>query len=694
MEASAGKGNTRTSPTEFFNLGIEGIDCPKRCLEWTINTHGILEKERDKIIQTLQKSIETTLQSTVETVNMWSPYKIEVVKRGSITIGTSVPVDFLKDEEKFKASVRQFLDSFVDICNINTSVPLVVKVNINILNKEPADWAEYKINNEADITCVHKLFHQVLATGDVCDKAVQTIADDKDLITPVATEMLKITKLPKEASEDSIRFFFENKRKYGGGEVSEVELDKNTESAIVTFHEKEAVGIILKKIPITFYGKNVDVEAYFPNVMTDCEEQYLPENRKTNEVETTNAVEVKGMHANTTQNSISCYFASRKGANDNIVNIEFFKDQNMYIITLKDEQAVQRVLDKNHIIDGEKLQVQRHSPVRFYQNKVLVKGFTSQTTTYDIINFMEARTKLNVRNIEVVEKDTKNAIVTFSDVGIDIEEIKSLCEQKSFDGVYPIIQPVIVSNCILVQGFSEKTKECDLEFYFDTKRKAGVEGVTSINMNKEAGYCIICFENTEDAVIACTRSHEIDNINLKVQVFHECLGTSTESNVALESTLKMAPLIVTHNDQNKVHFLKYSLPYSEELEHNLQKCFAHMILPLSPKDNRIIIECTLTEEIHEYSKLAGSWNKTVNITLSTFMNDIDVEEHTISPNNWNAVMIKISKIFPNPSFIINPIPSLSKIIIVGRTSQVKELSNKVKQIINKVSPGKYIDSKN
>lgn len=77
--------------------------------------------------------------------------------------------------------------------------------------------------------------------------------------------------------------------------------------------------------------------------------------------------------------------------------------------------AVQRVLDKNHIIDGVKLQVQRHSPVRFYSNKILVEGFTSQTTTYDIINFIEATTKLDVRNLKVVEKDTKNAIVTFED---------------------------------------------------------------------------------------------------------------------------------------------------------------------------------------------------------------------------------------------------------------------------------------
>ena len=181
---------------------------------------------------------------------------------------------------------------------------------------------------------------------------------------------------------------------------------------------------------------------------------------------------------------------------------------------------------------------------------------------------------------------------------------------------------------------------------------------------------------------------------MKVQVFYECIGTPTESSVSQESALTVAPLIVTKYDENKVYFLKYSLPYTEELENRLQKCLAHMILPLSPKDNRIIIECTLNEEKRQYNKLGRSWSENVKTILSTFMNDIDVEEHTVLPNNWNAVMIKISKIFPNPSFIINPIPSLSKIIIVGQTSQVKELSCKVKQIINKLSPQKSIDFKN
>lgn len=103
----------------------------------------------------------------------------------------------------------------------------------------------------------------------------------------------------------------------------------------------------MKKVPIIFYGEIVDVEAFFPNEMTDGEkpeEQYQSGQISTIEAETTHAVEVTGMHANTTQNSISGYFASRKGANDYILNIEFCNDKNMYIISFEKEEGIYIIL--------------------------------------------------------------------------------------------------------------------------------------------------------------------------------------------------------------------------------------------------------------------------------------------------------------------------------------------------------------
>lgn len=55
------------------------------------------------------------------------------------------------------------------------------------------------------------------------------------------------------------------------------------------------------------------------------------------------------------------------------------------------------------------------------------------------------------------------------------------------------IKPVIVSNCIIVSEFSEKTTDNWLEYYFDNKRKSGVERVENVQM--ENGYCLVYFED-------------------------------------------------------------------------------------------------------------------------------------------------------------------------------------------------------
>ena len=53
--------------------------------------------------------------------------------------------------------------------------------------------------------------------------------------------MLKVTKLPTGTTTDSLTFFFENTRKSGGGDVTDVEYDEDTATAIITFEEDEGL---------------------------------------------------------------------------------------------------------------------------------------------------------------------------------------------------------------------------------------------------------------------------------------------------------------------------------------------------------------------------------------------------------------------------------------------------------------------
>lgn len=55
----------------------------------------------------------------------------------------------------------------------------------------------------------------------------------------IEAAMLKVTNIPDGTSKDALLFFFENRRKSGGGSVEDLEYDPDTKSAVITFEDPE-----------------------------------------------------------------------------------------------------------------------------------------------------------------------------------------------------------------------------------------------------------------------------------------------------------------------------------------------------------------------------------------------------------------------------------------------------------------------
>ena len=51
--------------------------------------------------------------------------------------------------------------------------------------------------------------------------------------------MIKVTAIPPGVSSDYITFFFENKRKSGGGDIDDLDYDEESQTAIITFEEED-----------------------------------------------------------------------------------------------------------------------------------------------------------------------------------------------------------------------------------------------------------------------------------------------------------------------------------------------------------------------------------------------------------------------------------------------------------------------
>ena len=86
--------------------------------------------------------------------------------------------------------------------------------------------------------------------------------------------------VPPTADEDLLDVFFESKKKYGGGPVTEVRIIRDRNIAYVKFCEASAVETVMKKKPIMFGATELAVKPY---------KHLLPEN------ETITRVDVMGL---------------------------------------------------------------------------------------------------------------------------------------------------------------------------------------------------------------------------------------------------------------------------------------------------------------------------------------------------------------------------------------------------------------
>jgi hypothetical protein len=64
-------------------------------------------------------------------------FEIEAVYIGSLVIRTIVPEHILSNYNDFKSAVRSFLAKIVEVCQLETDTPTVVKVDLNIYTEIP-----------------------------------------------------------------------------------------------------------------------------------------------------------------------------------------------------------------------------------------------------------------------------------------------------------------------------------------------------------------------------------------------------------------------------------------------------------------------------------------------------------------------------------------------------------------------------
>ncbi|XP_063435913.1 uncharacterized protein LOC134716831 [Mytilus trossulus] len=570
-------------------------------------------------------------------------------------------------------------------CNSNAYIEITKKENNKLLFLEETTSS---VNVGGTKSLIFYLLHQEI----VFYKGVGNTNELQELLgnSHHSMNMIKVSNIPSGSSEDSIRFFFENKRKSGGGDINDLDYDEDSHTAIITFEEGGVAECVISRLPLLFEKERIAVEIFIPCQPTSIvvEDGKATVNDVTRAMPTEFAIEVRGVKPSTSADTIRLYFESRKGANADVVKMEF-KAKGMYIIWFNKESAIEASMNKDVIVDSQILNIKRyiqptfHKHVRKYDNKVFITNIDSTTTKDGLENFLEAKSKGIPEEIIFGEAEG-TALVTFEQPP-DIGLLHTACLQRRLNGSHLGLHTVPITDCIVVTGYKDHTSSDTMEYYFDNKRRSGVEGVREVKLVEDEGKFLpkrLCFIDPDSALEVCKRCHTVEGHILKVEVYYECLGQSAFNDDG--SQYKPLSTVIRNIHPYKKEFLLNSDKNKNAFEKQLLQHNATVEPPhLKKMKESLVVYCTLNKGATNYRKLTKKWAKTVSTEVNTFFNILTVKVIQTLPEAWEDVMKHLRELnISNPeSVATRVVKEECKIVITGHKIPVEEVAEKVESSI-------------
>lgn len=65
------------------------------------------------------------------------------------------------------------------------------------------------------------------------------ISDDDSIIE--TSSVILVRRIPEKMSEDTVKYFFENTRRSGGGNIAEIDFDETLRTALITFEDSQGL---------------------------------------------------------------------------------------------------------------------------------------------------------------------------------------------------------------------------------------------------------------------------------------------------------------------------------------------------------------------------------------------------------------------------------------------------------------------
>ncbi|CAG2243964.1 unnamed protein product [Mytilus edulis] len=286
----------------------------------------------------------------------------------------------------------------------------------------------------------------------------------------------------------------------------------------------------------------------------------------------------------------------------------------------------------------------------------------------------------NVGNTKEIQVDTLSYEVT----GIKNEKIKVDLQQRDLEVKLNIETQKNKKANDQYLSLVRKCREEEEKFKRIIHEK---ELLLNESKDEKANFTKQLVENKTGALKVCKREHKVEGQILKVHVYYECLGQASIDDDGLKFK-SLKPTVIQNINPRTIDFLLNSDSNKVAFEKQLSRHYAVVEWPdIKEINDKLDVNCSLTEDVKDCRKLAKTWAKTVKTEAEKFFSMLTWKEIQTLQESWDDVMKHLRELsISNPeSVVVTVVKEDCKIVIVGHKMPVDELAEKVEIIMKDVA---------
>ncbi|XP_013388979.2 uncharacterized protein LOC106157780 [Lingula anatina] len=512
------------------------------------------------------------------------------------------------------------------------------------------------------------------------------------LTPPEPVRSVEIRGFHQNTSDDSLEMLFESKKRSGGGEIEDINIDRASGVAVITYKDHEVAARVIQhgESPGTILdGNRLHVE--WP-----CEKSAPSAiggtRSEDNQVETPklDTIRVHGFHQESTTESLTLFFENRKRSGGGPVqNITMNEDKTEALITFPDPEVVNRILQKweqtGLTLDKSSLDiaaVQPPPPVTYDLQKVCFKKVGVNVTTDLLENFIEAKTSYSVENI-TFGAIPGTVLVALSEPITDFDNFKANCSKKKLEGSNLVVERVPLTTSIQVHKLPQNITEDALENYFENEKKSGGGGVSVVHMASDSASAIVTFDNPEVVDRVLKKKHILNKTHVKVSIYHECLGILPPGHDPSKPYLPLPkPIQLENVEYGLVEFIKGIKRHRSAAEQAFADVSARIQWPQNPA-SMPSVTCALSQQSPNYREAAETWERNVREVMNkVFKEEFVYKEFSTLQAIWEKTNQALS-LLPNPendNYRLQTEDQTCVIRVMGEAGIANEVIQKITQI--------------